>query len=62
MKPCTFRPEPKNIKQSTPQKFLMLQETRAPKKFLIFSEKKAFLIFQKTETPKKFFICQETVL
>ena len=41
------------------EKFLILQETEAPKKFLIFSQKKAFLIFLETENPKKFFIFQE---
>ena len=33
-----------------------------PKKFLIFSQKKAFLIFPETETSKNFFIFQETEL
>ena len=37
------------------KKFLILQETKTPKKLLIFSQEKAFLIFQKTEAPKKFF-------
>ena len=42
--------------QSTDRKFLILQETKTPKEFLTFSQKKAFLIFWKTETPKKFLI------
>ena len=42
------------------RKHYIFQETKIPKKFLTFSEKKAFLIFQETEAPKKFFIFQET--
>ena len=42
--------------QSTTRKFLILQETKTSKKFLIVSQKKTFLIFHETETPKKFFI------
>ena len=34
------------------KKFLILQETETPKKFLMFSKKKAFHIFWKTETKK----------
>ena len=37
------------------EKLIILQETEAPKKFLIFYKKKDFLIFRETETPKKFF-------
>ena len=36
------------MKKSTPQTFLILQETVTPKKFLIFSQKKAVLIFWDT--------------
>ena len=39
------------------EKFLIFQETEAPIKPLIFSQKKAFLIFQ--ETPKKHFETKE---
>ena len=42
------------------ENLLILQETEAPKKFLIFSQKKASLIFWELETPKKFFIFRET--
>ena len=38
--------------QSTPRKFLILQEMEILKKFLIFSQKKAFLIFRQMETLK----------
>ena len=38
------------------------QETEAPEKILIFSQKKAFLIFQETESPKKNFTFQESEL
>ena len=31
----------------------IFQETKTPKKLLIFSRKKAFLIFWEMETPKK---------
>ena len=48
--------------QSTPRKFLILQETKAPRKRVIFSQKKAFLISQERKTSKKFFIYQETEL
>ena len=48
----TFRPSSK--------KFLILQGMEAPKKFLIFSRKKAVLIFREKETLKKLFIFQET--
>ena len=41
--------------QYTPRKFLIFHETEAPKKLLIFSQKKAVLILQETETPKKSF-------
>ena len=48
--------------QFTPRKFIILQETEVPKKFLIFSQKKDFLLFWETETSKKSFIFQETEL
>ena len=48
--------------QSTPKKFIILQETEVPKKFLIFSQKKDFRLFWETETSKKSFIFQETEL
>ena len=48
-----FSPSSKKFKKCTPRKFLILQETEIPKKFLIFPQKKAFLIFQETETQKK---------
>ena len=54
MKPCTFQPKLEKIKKSATGKFLIFQETKTPKKFLIFSEKKGLIIFQKTETSKKF--------
>ena len=38
------------IFQSTPRKLLILQETKTPKKFLIFFQKKPFLIFRETES------------
>ena len=61
MKPCTFQPNPEKIKKNPPrEKFLILQETEAPEKLLIFSQKKSVLIFQEKEAPKKFFIFQET--
>ena len=44
------------------KKFVIFQETGTPKKFIIFSQKKASLIFQKTEILKKLFILQETEL
>ena len=47
MKPCTFQPKIKKLKKSTPRKFLILQETGNPKKFIIFSQKKLFLFFGK---------------
>ena len=47
MKPCTFQPKIKKLKKSTPRKFLILQETENPKKFLIFSQQKLFLFFGK---------------
>ena len=42
--------------QSTPRKFLILQETKTPKKLLIFSQKKAFVILQEMKTLEKFLI------
>ena len=47
MKPCTFQPKIKKLKTSTSRKFLILQETKNPKKILIFSQKKLFLFFGK---------------
>ena len=47
------------LSNSNIKKFLKFLETRAPEKFLIFSQKKACLIFRGTETPKKFVILQE---
>ena len=41
-----FSPGSKDKKKSIPRKCLLLQEMKAPKKFLIFSRNKAFLIFQ----------------
>ena len=52
----------KGIFQSTPRKFLIFQEKKTLKKFLIFSQKKAFLISPETKTSKKFFIFQEMEL
>ena len=48
--------------QSTPIKFLILQETKTPQKILMFFQKKAVLILQEMETPKKLFIFQEKEL
>ena len=42
----TFQPKLKKYKKSTPGKFIILQETRSPKKIVIF---------QKTETSKRKF-------
>ena len=53
-----FSPRSKN-KKFTARKFLIFQETKALKKFLIFSQKRAFLIFQEIETLEKFLIFQE---
>ena len=39
--------------------FLIIQETKTPKKFLIFSQKKAVFIFQEMETLKKRLMIQE---
>ena len=47
MKPCIFQPKIKKLKTSTPRKFLILQETKNPKKCLIFSQKELFLFFGK---------------
>ena len=49
MEPCTFQPK---LKNSTPRKSLILQETETPKKLIISSQKKTFLIFLETETPR----------
>ena len=38
------------------KKIIILQETKAAKKFLTFCQKKAVLIFQEMENPKKFLI------
>ena len=57
MEPCNFQSKIEKQKKYTPRKFLMLQETKSPKKFLAFLKKKAFLyfgklfIFQETEAP-----------
>ena len=48
--------------QSTPRKILILQETEAPKKLLMFSQKKAVLMFSEMETWKKFLMFQEAEL
>ena len=45
MEPCTFQPKFEKIKKSTPRKLLILQETKTPKKLLIFSLKRVFLTF-----------------
>ena len=50
------------LSNSNIKKFLKFLETRAPEKFLIFSQKKACLIFRETETRKKFVILQEIEL
>ena len=42
------------------EKFLILQETETPQKFVISSQKKVFLIFLETETPKNIFIFEKT--
>ena len=61
-----FSVQARKIKKICPKKisqekvFLILQETKIQKKFLIFSPEKGFLIFWKTETPKYFLIFQET--
>ena len=55
-----FSPQARKIKETYPKKFLMLQETKTPQFFFIFSQRKAFLIFRETEIPKKFLIFQET--
>ena len=54
-----FRPSSKNKRNPPLRKFFILQETKTPEKFLIFSKKDAFLIFRNMETPKKFFIFQK---
>ena len=41
MKPCTFQPKIEKYKKSTPIKFLILQETKTPKKRLIFFSKES---------------------
>ena len=58
MEPCTFQPKLKKIKKSTSTKISYTSGNKNPKKFLIFSQKKAVLIFWQTEPPKKFFIFQ----
>ena len=58
--PALFSPSSKNKKSPPREKFLILHETEAPKKLLIFSQKKAFLTFRETETLKKLLIFQET--
>ena len=45
------------LSNSNIKNFFMLQEVEAPRKLLIFSQKKAFLIFAETET-----VFQETEL
>ena len=40
------------MKKPTPRKLLTFQETEAPKKLFVFSQKKAFLIFRDAENPK----------
>ena len=47
--PAIFRPNPKKEKNSTPGKFIILQETETPKRQL-----KAALMFWWAETPKNF--------
>ena len=49
-------------KEVCPEKISNISGNEAPKKLLIFSQKKAFLIFPETETSKKFFIIQEKEL
>ena len=54
--------------QTTPRKFLILQEMKTPNKLLIFSQKKAFLIFSERNfsyisgNPKKLFNFQEFLI
>ena len=50
------------LSNSNIKNFFIIQEVEAPKKLLIFSQKKAFLIFPETETPPKIFVFQETEL
>ena len=52
MKHCTSNPKLKKQRKTTLGKVLILQETEAPKKLLIFYKKKAAIMFQETETPK----------
>ena len=46
--------------QSTPKKFLILQEKKITKKLLIFSQKKAVLAFREMETLKTTYISGST--
>ena len=47
-----FRPSSKNKRNPPLRKFFILQETKIPEKFLIFSKKDAFLYFE-TWKPRK---------
>ena len=47
------------LSNSNIKKYPIFPETETPKKFLIFSQKKAFLTLQETETLKKFFYFRE---
>ena len=49
--PALFTPGSKK-KKSTPGKSLILQETEAPKKLLVSSQKKAVLMFWQKGNPK----------
>ena len=46
MEPALFSPSLRNKNNPPQEKFLTLQQTKSPKKFLMFSQKKAVLIFQ----------------
>ena len=48
-----FSPQAQRIKESTPRKFLILQETEAPKNFLYFLKRKLFLYFRKRKRRRK---------
>ena len=50
------------LSNSNIKEFLILKETETPKKFHVFSQKKAVLIFRETETLKKLLIFQKVTL
>ena len=53
MEPCTFLAQARRIKEVHSEKISYTSGKEAPKKFFVFSKKKAFLIFLETETPKR---------